>query len=217
ELEPRHQERRIDAALEAIARVRIDTELAAGLRDVERLPERRFDQHVGGRLRAAGRLAAHDAGKRFRPDFVGDDAHGFVERVSLAVERGERFVPPGAAPGEIAADFRSVEHMQRPTAIEGDEVRDIDQGIDRAQPDRGQAPLQPVGRRPVLYPAHEAQRKAAAKRWRRAEVERYLAWAGKFALHRFDRLVNELAHIGGGEITRNAVHGGTVTPVGREL
>ena len=56
ELEPRHHEVRIDAALEAIARVRIDAELAAGLRDVERLPQRRFDQHVGGRLVAARSL-----------------------------------------------------------------------------------------------------------------------------------------------------------------
>jgi hypothetical protein len=39
---------RIDAALEAIARVRIDAELAPGLRDVERIPQRRLDQHVGG-------------------------------------------------------------------------------------------------------------------------------------------------------------------------
>ncbi len=87
ELEARQQEGRIDAALEAIARVRIDAELAAGLRDVERLPQRRLDQHVGGRLRAAGGLAAHDAGERFRPGLVGDHAHRVVERVGLAVER----------------------------------------------------------------------------------------------------------------------------------
>ena len=64
ELEPRHHEGRIDAALEAVARVRIDAELAAGLRDVERRPQRRLDQHVGGVLVAARRLAAHDAGER---------------------------------------------------------------------------------------------------------------------------------------------------------
>ena len=49
QLQPRHHEVRIDAALEAIARVRIDAELAPGLRDVERRPQRRLDQHVGGR------------------------------------------------------------------------------------------------------------------------------------------------------------------------
>ena len=38
ELEARQHEGGIDAALEAVARVRIDAELAAGLRDVERDP-----------------------------------------------------------------------------------------------------------------------------------------------------------------------------------
>ena len=52
-LEPRHHEVRIDAALEAVARVRIDAELAPGLRDVERRPQRRLDQHVGGRPRSS--------------------------------------------------------------------------------------------------------------------------------------------------------------------
>ena len=47
-LEARHQEGRVDAALEPVARVRVDAELAAGLRDVELVPKRRFDQHVGG-------------------------------------------------------------------------------------------------------------------------------------------------------------------------
>ncbi len=63
EFQSRHHEGRIDAALEPIARIRIDAELAAGLRDVDLIPQRRFDQHVGGVLVAAGGLAAHDAGK----------------------------------------------------------------------------------------------------------------------------------------------------------
>ena len=55
-LQPRHHEGRIDAALETIARVRIDAELAAGLRDVDLVPQRRFDQHVGGVLPNSRRL-----------------------------------------------------------------------------------------------------------------------------------------------------------------
>ena len=74
ELQPRHHEGRIDAALEAIARIRIDAELAAGLRDVDLVPQRRFDQHVGGVLVAAGGLAAHDAGERFDAVIVRDHA-----------------------------------------------------------------------------------------------------------------------------------------------
>ena len=52
-LQPRHREGRIDAALEAVAGIGDDAELAAGLRDVERVPQGRFDQHVGGGLVAA--------------------------------------------------------------------------------------------------------------------------------------------------------------------
>ena len=87
QLEAGQHEIRIDAALEAVARVGIDAELAAGLRDVELVPQRRLDQHVGGRLRAAARLAAHDAGERFDSLLVGDHADRLVERVGLAVER----------------------------------------------------------------------------------------------------------------------------------
>ena len=91
EFEARHHEIRIDAALEAVARIRIDAELAAGLRDVDRLPERGFDQHVGGGLVAAREFAAHDAGERFDALVVGDHADRVVELVGLAVER-EQFL-----------------------------------------------------------------------------------------------------------------------------
>jgi len=74
-LQARHHERRIDAALKAIARVRIDAELAAGLRDVDLVPQRRFDQDVRSRFRAAGGLAAHDAGERFNAAFIRNHAH----------------------------------------------------------------------------------------------------------------------------------------------
>ena len=97
QLEARQHEGRIDAALEAIARVGIDGELAPGLRDVELVPQRRLDQHVGGRRRAAGGLAAHDAGERFDALLVGDDADALVERVGLAVERQQRLAVAGRA------------------------------------------------------------------------------------------------------------------------
>jgi len=44
----RQHEVRIDTTLETIAGVGIDAEFAPGLRDVELVPQRRFDQHVGG-------------------------------------------------------------------------------------------------------------------------------------------------------------------------
>ena len=79
-------------------------------------------------------------------------------------------------------------------------------------------PLQPFRRRAVLDAAHQPQREAAAERGRRAEVERHLHRAGKrrrppASIGR----VLELAHVGGREIARDAVHAGAVGPVGREL
>ncbi len=86
----------IDAALEAIARVAEDAELAAGPRDVVRVPKRALDQHVARILVAAGMLAAHDAGDRFDASVVGDDDHALIERVSSAVERDHPLARAGA-------------------------------------------------------------------------------------------------------------------------
>ena len=168
ELQARQHEIRIDAALEAVARVGVDAELAPGLRDVERLPQRRLDQHVGGGLVAARRLAAHDAGQRFRAVVVGDHAHGVVERVGLAVEREQLLAVLRAAHDEVALDLLGVEHVQRPAAVVGDEVGDVDQRVDRAKPDRLEPLLQPVRRRAVLDAAHQAQRERRAERMGRA-------------------------------------------------
>ena len=52
-LDPRQRKGRIDAALETVARVGDNAELAAGVRDIHRVPQRRFDQHVGRRVIAA--------------------------------------------------------------------------------------------------------------------------------------------------------------------
>ena len=76
-----HAEFGIDAALESIARVGHDPELAAGLGDIRRVPQRALDQNVARRLVAAGMLAAHDSGDRFDAVGVGDDDHALVERV----------------------------------------------------------------------------------------------------------------------------------------
>ena len=101
--QPRHHEFRIDAALEAVARIGDDAERAAGAGDVQRLPQRRFDQHIGGVLVAAGMFAAHDAGDRIRRRcLIGDDAHLRGQRVFAAVERQHLLAIPGAAHGKIA-------------------------------------------------------------------------------------------------------------------
>ena len=176
-----------------------------------------FDQHVDGRRRAAGGLAAHDAGKQFDALLVGDHAGGLIERVDLAVERQQRLAVLGAPDGEIAVDLGGVEHVQRAAAVEGDEVGDVDQRVDGPQTDRGEPLLQPVGRGSVLDALDQAQAESRAERRRRAEIERDLDRAGEGALHRLGRAVLEGADGCRAEIARDAVDAGTVRPVGREI
>ena len=173
-----------------------------------------FDQHVGGLFRAAGSLAAHDARERFDAVIVSDDADVAVERIRPAVERQQRLAVARAAHEQIAPHLRGIEHMQRPGAVVGHEVGDIDQRIDRPQPDRGEALLQPFRRRPVPDAAHQPQREA---RTQRGVLDGHFHRAREFTLDRLDRGVLEFAHVGGGEIAGDAVHAGAVLPVRRQI
>ena len=75
QLEPGKHESRIDTALEPVAGVGIDAELAAGLGDIDLVPQRQLDEHVGRCFRAAGLFPAHDAGEQFHALLVGNNAH----------------------------------------------------------------------------------------------------------------------------------------------
>jgi len=91
---------------------------------------------------------------------------------------------------------------------------DIDQRVDRPQPDRGQAFLQPLRRWAVPDAAHQPQREARAKV---GVLDRHFHGAGELALDRLDRGINELAHVGGGKVSGDAVHAGAVLPVRRQV
>ena len=74
--------------------------------------------------------------------------------------------------------------------------------------------LQPFGRGAVLHAAHEAQREAGAEL---GHFDLHRDRAGECALHGLRRRIDELAHVGGGKIARDAVHAGAVRAVGREI
>ena len=175
-----------------------------------------LDKHVSGRLRAAGELAADDAGDQFDAVFVGDDAHGRIERVGAAVERQQLLTIAGAADGEVAPDLGGVEDVQRAVAVVGDEIGDIDQRVDGAQADGAQPLLQPGRRRAVLHPAHHPQAEGEAERGRVAEIELDLDGTGPIALHRHDRPLDEIADAGGGEIAGDAAHAQRIRAIGRD-
>ena len=106
--------------------------------------KRGFDEHIRGVDRAARLFAAHDAADAARRGTVGDHAHLGVERVGLAVEREQRFAVFCKTRVQIAGKLVRVEHMQRPAAVIGHEIRHIDQRGDRAQSDRAQAIAAPI-------------------------------------------------------------------------
>jgi hypothetical protein len=165
----------------------------------------------------SARLAAHNAGERLDALLVGDHAHAVVERVGLAVERGEGLAGAGTTHHETALHLRGVEHVQRAAAVVGHEVGDIDQGIDRPQADRNQTPLQPLRARTVLDAAHEAERKRGTERRGRPEIERDADRARERSRNRLDRRGFQCPHVRGREIARDAADAGAVGPIGGEV
>ena len=144
DFEPVPDEGRVEPALETIARVARDIELAAGRGGAHRIEQCRLDQHLGCRLGAAGRLAADHAAEALHPGLVGDRGHLGIERVFLAVEGEQGLAGPREAHGQIAREPAGIEDVQRPVEVEGQEIGDVDQRRDRPQPDRLEPAAQPV-------------------------------------------------------------------------
>ena len=126
-----------------------------------------------------------------------------VDGVVLAVQRAERLAAAGAQRQHVAGQLRHVEHVQRAAEIDGEEVGDVDQRVDRPQADRGQPVLQPLRARPVPQVADGAAEDPGAGLGpvdlpARAAAER------RRDRRRLPRL--QRADAGGGEIARDAAH-----------
>ena len=119
EIEARQDEGRIDAALEAVARIALHAGLAAGRGRAQRIEIGALDQDVRRRLRAAGVLAAEDAAEAEHGAIVGDHAHGLVDLVRLAVEAGELLARLAEPRADGAVELVGVVDVQRPAAIHG--------------------------------------------------------------------------------------------------
>ena len=156
DLGARLDEGRIDAALEAEARVGDDAELAARRRRADRIEISGLEEDVLRLRAAAGRLAADDAGNPFRTGIVGDHRHLAVERVGLAVERLNGLAVAREPRVDRALHLVRVEDVERTAVAHGDVVGDVDERRDRAKPDGAKPPLHPGGRRPVLHAAEIA-------------------------------------------------------------
>ena len=84
------------------------------------------------------------------------------------------FALPGAAHGEIALDLVGIEDVQRPAAVEGQVIGDIDQRIDRTKTDGDQPLLQPFRAVTILDAPERAPGETRAKMRIVAKIERDL-------------------------------------------
>ena len=108
-------EGRIDAALEAVAGIGIDPELAAGRRGAHRIEIGRLEEDVRRLGGAAGLLAADDAGDAdCGPSSSAITVIVGIERIGPAVERLDGLAVAREAGVDVAPDLVGVEDMQRP-------------------------------------------------------------------------------------------------------
>ena len=92
--------------------------------------------------------AAHDAGEAGGLLGVGDDQHVGGEGVLFAVEGLHRLALVGPADDDpAAADIPHIIGVHRLAGLQHDEVGDVDDVVDAADPGRAEAFLHPLGRR----------------------------------------------------------------------
>ena len=170
---PGLDEGRIDAALEAVARVGMDAELAPGRRGADRVEIRRLQEDVRSSP-ACSRVASPPMmpPMRLRPALVGDHGHRRVERVGLAVERLDASRPSRASRAWMPPSTLSASKTCSGRAIGiGDVVGDVDQRRDRPQADGAQPPLHPVRRGTVPHAADDSGRRTAGRARSSSSVE----------------------------------------------
>ena len=184
---------RIDATLETIARIGNDAEFAARARNHARVPESRFDQHIGGVFIATGMLAAHDTGDRFGTVLIGNHIHARLELIFTLIETENGFAILCQTHRQIALDLGSVEDVQRTALIEGHIIGDVDQRIDRAQADGLQTLLHPFGAWAIFHALDHAQCETSAERVLVILIQNDLDRRFAFALHRFRQSVLDRA------------------------
>ena len=156
QLQPRIEEQRIDPALEPAARVGGEVERAARRPDPLGIEIGHLQQHVGGRVRTARMLAAHDPGDVVHPGRVGDHGHLGGEGIGLAIERQAGLALARTAGDDRAGELREVIGMGRAPEAQHHVVGQIDQRRDRALPRALQPVLQPLRRGAVGHALDDA-------------------------------------------------------------
>ncbi len=164
-------------------------------------------------------LAADDAAQRFGPFVIGDDHHRRIERVLLAVQRGQALALARHADDDAALDLVGVKGVQRARHVEGDVVGDVHQRRNRAQADGQQLVLHPLRRRAVRHTPDgppDIQRAGVQR------LDGHADGAGEGSGHRggvqaaLDQRL-QAAQTGRRQIAGDAAHPGAIGAVGGEV
>ena len=91
EIEPVEAAMRIDTALEAIARIRVDAGRAACTRRPQRIEPGAFEEYIHSIVRNRRGLATHDPAQTNRAAIIRNDTHLFAELVGLAALKNNVF------------------------------------------------------------------------------------------------------------------------------
>jgi hypothetical protein len=143
-------------AAQSIVRASTIRSKRGGGADRHRVPRRHLEDNVGRGLIDLRVLAADDARERRRALGVGDDEVGRLECPRLAVERGERLAVLRVTNHQLAPrELLQVEHVARVAQLEGDEVGDIDDVVDRPLAHGLEGLDEPIGARADLHAADQ--------------------------------------------------------------
>ena len=215
--QPVVEERRIDSALEPLARIAGQGELLAGAGNMLGIEIGAFDQHLGGFGRYARMRAAHDPADIVDHRVVGDHRHRRVERVGLAVERLNLLAILRPARHQRPGQLGAVINVQGAAEIDRDEIGDVDQHRDRLLPDRSELAAHPFGRGAVGHARNGLRvKRGAAVRVERRDIGCGTgAGSGLERRHPVDfRERSQRAQPRSGEIAGDAAHPHAVLAVG---
>ncbi len=133
------RQRRVDAALEAMAGIGMQAQLAATAHDRGGREVRRLQEHGGGVIGDTGVEAAHQASQRDRAIGVGDDQEAVVQRGIAAVQQFQRFAGTRTAHADAALQGAQVEGVHRLAQLQHHVLGDIHQQRHRAHATATQA------------------------------------------------------------------------------
>ena len=148
----------IDAALEPLARVGDDLMAAAGQRDADRIEQRALDEDARWwprRSRSPRRRSRRPSTARPAASAI-TQSSGVDGVVACRSARGMSRRAPGRSVSTSPRQLRRVEHVQRTAEVDGEEIGDVDQRVDRPQADRDQPVLQPLRAGAVSHAADGA-------------------------------------------------------------